>query len=179
MLLPVILIVMLTQLGIDAVSGTLVSGDPQGLVINIHDPKTGEVVDQLIGQGTWPASGPVSHEFGLPHLPIQPLHTGIDIASPDRQVGHPIVAFFEGEVSLVKESQTGFGRHVVIEHGHHVTSTYAHLDTIIAQQGQKVEMGTLLGTMGDTGWSTGPHLHFEIRVFGIPANPRSFLAGDP
>lgn len=175
-LLPVMFVLMLAQLGIDAVSGALVSGDPQSLVINIHDPATGEVVDQLVGTALWPVSGTVTAEFGVAHLPIQPLHTGIDIAGP---TGDPVVSFFPGTVTYADETSWGFGKHVVVNHGHHVTSTYAHFDSILAQKGQIVEAGTILGTRGDTGWSTGPHLHFEIRVFGIPANPRSFLAGDP
>jgi len=68
---------------------------------------------------------------------------------------------------------------VIINHGKHVTSIYDHLDTIGVKVGNVVEIGGIIGTLGDTGWSTGPHLHFQINVFGIPVNPRVFLEGAP
>ena len=64
-------------------------------------------------------------------------------------------------------------------YGHHVTSIYAHLDTLNVKVGDEVDMGAVIGTRGDTGWSTGPHLHFQINVFGIPVSPRVFLEGEP
>ncbi|HOX41287.1 MAG TPA: M23 family metallopeptidase, partial [bacterium] len=72
-----------------------------------------------------------------------------------------------------------FGKHVIIDNGHHIESIYGHLDSIAVTVGQDVQAGTVLGTRGSTGWSTGPHLHFQINVYGIPVNPRTFLTGNP
>jgi murein DD-endopeptidase MepM/ murein hydrolase activator NlpD len=85
----------------------------------------------------------------------------------------------KGKVIYAGETKTGFGKHVKLDHGHHVTSIYAHLDSILVKEGDEIDIGTILGTRGDTGWSTGPHLHFQINVFGIPIEPRIFLTGNP
>lgn len=128
----------------------------------------------------WPVGGPVSLEFGKPDLPYQIFHTGIDIASPTHEVGDPVMAFMDGTVTYADTVSTGFGRHVEIDNGHHITSIYGHLDTLNVVKGQSVKAGVdIIGTRGDTGWSTGPHLHFQINVFGIPVNPRTFLDGNP
>lgn len=117
-------------------------------------------------------------EFGQTS-PYQLFHTGIDIASPTHEVGDPVGAFMKGTVIYAGETSTGFGKHVEIDHGHHIVTIYGHLDSIAVTEGQEVEMGTVVGTRGNTGWSTGPHLHFQINVFGIPVNPRVFLTGNP
>lgn len=74
----------------------------------------------------------------------------------------------------------GFGKHIIVDHGDNITSLYGHLDKIFVIRGQEVKPGDIIGLRGDTGWSTGPHLHFQINVFGIPVNPRTFLGeGNP
>jgi murein DD-endopeptidase MepM/ murein hydrolase activator NlpD len=118
-------------------------------------------------------------EFGQSDLPYQPIHTGMDIASPNHKVGDPVVAFMAGTVIHADIISWGFGRHVEIDNGHHITSIYAHLDSLTVTKGQEVKAGTVIGTRGSTGWSTGPHLHFQINVYGIPVNPRTFLGGSP
>jgi murein DD-endopeptidase MepM/ murein hydrolase activator NlpD len=177
-LLPVFAVIVLTQAGIDAVSEVLASNNPQTAEVDIHDPATGEVVDHVATTIMWPVSGPVSLEFGE-SSPYQLLHTGIDIASPTRQVGDPVVAFMSGTVTYADSISWGFGRHVIIDNGHKVVSIYAHLNSINAHVGEQVEAGTIIGTRGNTGWSTGPHLHFQINVYGIPVNPRVFLTSNP
>jgi murein DD-endopeptidase MepM/ murein hydrolase activator NlpD len=177
--LPLLAVLILTQAGISAVSGTLVSNDSQTAQVDIHDPANGNVVDHIASPATWPVSGPVSLEFGQSDLPYQPFHMGIDIASSNGQVGDPVVAFMKGTVTYAGTISWGFGKHVILDNGHHVVSIYGHLDTLQVKVGQEVEAGTILGTRGTTGWSTGPHLHFQIDVFGIPVNPRSFLTGNP
>lgn len=178
-LIPVFIVIILTQAGFSLVSDALAAFNPQTLVVDILDPATGAVVDNINTTATWPVSGPVSLEFGQSDLPYQPFHTGIDIASPTHEVGDPIIAFMSGTVTYADETKTGFGKHIIIDHGHHVTSIYGHLDSIAVAVGQPVEAGTVIGTRGSTGWSTGPHLHFQINVFGIPVNPRVFLTGNP
>lgn len=172
-------VVLLTQAGINIVSAALAVLDPQAAQVDIHDPASGAVVDHVATTVMWPVHGPVSLEFGAIDLPYQPLHTGIDIASPGRKIGDPVVAFMAGTVTYADETSWGLGKHVVIDHGHHVTSYYGHLDSIAATVGQVVNAGDVIGTRGTTGWSTGPHLHFQIDVFGMPVNPRTFLSGDP
>jgi len=178
-ILPVFTVVILTQAGINLVSNALASIDPQTNQVVIHDPANGNIIETITQPRIWPVSGPVSLEFGAIDLPYQPLHTGIDIASPTHQVGDPVGAFMAGTVTYAGETATGFGKHVEIDHGDHITSIYGHLDSIAVTVGQKVDMGTIIGTRGTTGWSTGPHLHFQIDIFGIPVNPRLFLSGNP
>lgn len=178
-MLPVFTVIILTQAGINIVSDVLASINPQTGQVEIHDPADGSIIDIISEPRTWPVSGPVSLEFGAIDLPYQPLHTGIDIASPDHKVGDPIGALMEGKVTYAGETSWGYGRHVKIDHGHHIVSIYGHLNSINVIVGQQVEIGTIIGTRGSTGWSTGPHLHLEIRVFGIPVNPRVFLSGNP
>lgn len=178
-LIPIFTVIMITQVGIDIVSGALVSRDPQAVRVDIRDPRTGEVIDHIESLGVWPVSGPVSLEFGEIDLPYQPFHTGIDIATYTRTVGDPVVAFMKGKVTYADSVSWGYGKHVKIDHGHFTSSVYAHLDSLNVSVGDEVEIGQVIGTRGSTGWSTGPHLHFEIRVFGIPVNPRVFLDGDP
>ena len=174
-LIPVLSVIILTQAGLNIISDALVSRDTQSTQVDIHDPKTGEVVDHIDTSVIWPVLGTVTLEFG-DHSPYQWFHTGIDIAGP---TGDPVAAFMSGKVIYADENSWGFGRHVKIDNGHFITSIYAHLDTINVIEGQEVEAGTIVGTRGNTGWSTGPHLHFQINIFGIPVNPRIFLSGNP
>ena len=177
-LIPIVAVLMITQVGLGTVSGALASQNPQSLQVDIHDPKTGAIIDHIAEPAIWPVTGPVSLEFGE-SSPFQRFHTGIDIADPNHSVGTPVGAFMKGTVTYADSDSWGFGRHVIINHGHYVNSIYAHLDTISVHKGQEVEMGTILGTRGNTGWSTGPHLHFQIEVMHIPVNPRIFLSGNP
>ncbi len=178
-ILPIFTVMILTQAGINLVSNALASIDPQTSAINIHDPADGSIIDIITQPRIWPVSGPVSLEFGSLEDPYQPFHTGIDIATTNHQVGDPVGAFMKGTVIYAGETATGFGKHVEIDHGDHIVSIYGHLDSIAVTVGQQVDMGTIIGARGSTGWSTGPHLHFQINVFGIPINPRIFLSGNP
>jgi murein DD-endopeptidase MepM/ murein hydrolase activator NlpD len=174
-LIPVFAVIILTQAGINFVSDALASQNTQTAGVDIHDPRSGEVIDHVAETEIWPIGGVVTLEFG-DHSPYQWFHTGIDIAGP---IGDPVGAFMVGTVIYADETSYGFGKHVIIDHGHHITSTYGHLDSINVVVGQQVDVGTIIGTRGTTGWSTGPHLHFQINIFGIPVNPRIFLSGDP
>jgi len=176
-MVPIFSVLILTQAGINMVSNALAQYNPQDLVVDIRDPLTGEVVDHINQSVAWPIQGLVSLEYGE-SSPYQPFHTGIDIAGP---IGDPVIAFMDGTVTYADTVSWGFGRHVNINNGHFITSTYAHLDTIDPNihVGDTIPAGTIIGTRGNTGWSTGPHLHFQINIFGIPVNPRTFLTGNP
>lgn len=170
--LPLVAVIILTQTGINIVSDKLVEQNSSTNTVDILNPATGEVTTTISLAMVWPTTGRVSLEFGVPHLPYELLHTGIDIAN---NKGTDVTPFMEGTVTYAAETKTGYGKHVIIDHGNNVSSLYGHLDKILVYKGQKVTINQVIGKMGSTGWSTGPHVHFQINVYGIPVNPRSFL----
>ena len=99
------------------------------------------------------------------------MHTGIDIAAP---YGKPIAGADSGEV-IYSGWWDGYGKAVVIDHGRGYTTVYGHMSRIYMQTGQKVEKNQVIGLVGSTGFSTGPHLHFEIRYNGKPVDPLAYL----
>ena len=172
--LPIIAVFILTHTGINIVSDALIGTDSETQTIEIKNPTDGSVVAEVTKQVVWPAQGVITLEFAQSSL-YQKFHAGIDIANPQGKVGDPIKPFMEGTVTYAGEIFWGYGKHVMVDHGDNISSVYAHLDRIHVYKGQEVAINDTLGTMGSTGWSTGPHLHFEIRVYGIPVNPRSIL----
>ncbi len=179
-LLPFIAVIILTQTGIDIVSDHLATVDTQTNKVQIHDPATGKVIAEVSGLMVWPVHGVVTLEFGAIDLPYQPLHTGIDIATPNSKIGDPLTSFMPGKVVYAGEIFWGYGKHIIIDHGNNITSLYGHLDKIMVIPGEEIKTtDQVIGLEGSTGWSTGPHVHFETRVFGIPVNPRTFLTGNP
>lgn len=180
LLLPIVAVIILANTGIDVVSDHLATVNPQTQTVEIHDPTTGKVIATVNNVLVWPVHGVVTLEFGAIDLPYQPLHTGIDIANPGSRTGDSVTAFMPGKVIYAGEIFWGYGKHIIIDHGNNITSVYAHLDKIFVVPGQEIKTtDQVIGNEGSTGWSTGPHLHFEIRVFGIPVNPRTFLTGNP
>jgi murein DD-endopeptidase MepM/ murein hydrolase activator NlpD len=122
----------------------------------------------------WPASGPVTSGFGWRTHPIfgtRRFHAGIDIGAP---MGAPVVAAATGRV-VYAGTQSGYGRHVIIDHGGGIATLYAHLSSISAGRGVVLARGASVGRIGCTGYCTGPHLHFEVRVNGDPVNPLGWL----
>ncbi len=174
--LPIAAVFMLTNAGIDIVSGKLVTQNTQTNSVDIHNPADGSVVSTVANPMHWPMHGIVTLEFGAIDLPYQPLHTGIDIANV---MDTPITPFMDGTVIYAGEIFWGYGKHIIIDHGNNITSLYGHLDKIYEYPGEKVTMDQVIGAEGQTGWATGPHVHFEIRAYDIPVNPRTFLQGDP
>lgn len=172
--LPLVAVFILTHTGINVVSDALIDVNPETKTITTLNPLDGSDVVEISQEMVWPVTGVVTLRFGESSL-YQLFHTGIDIANPDGIVGDPITPFMEGVVTYARETKTGYGKHIIIDHGNNITSVYAHLDRIYVYEGQKVNIGDVVGKMGSTGWSTGPHLHFEIRVYGIPVNPEDVL----
>jgi murein DD-endopeptidase MepM/ murein hydrolase activator NlpD len=119
------------------------------------------------GVFVWPASGRVTDRFGCKTYSGR-WHTGLDIAA---HTGAPIFAADSGFVTFTGTSRRGYGKLVIIDHGNGYVTYYAHLSVIYVSMGQSVNQGALVGAMGSTGNSTGPHLHFEIRHRGVPKNP--------
>lgn len=123
-----------------------------------------------------PAVGPVVSGFGHRSDPFTGetrMHQGIDI---DAAAGDPIWATDAGVVSFAGE-RGGFGKLVIVDHGEGVETYYAHQQRIDVSVGDRVAAGHQLGLVGSTGRSTGPHLHFEVRVDGEPVDPESFVPG--
>lgn len=178
MSLPIVAIFMLTNAGIDIVSDKLATVNTITQTVQIHDP-SGKVIKEITQAVTWPVSGVITLEFGESNWPYQPFHTGIDIANPNGHDGDQIHPFMDGKVIYAGEIFWGFGKHIIIDNGNHITSIYAHLSKILVFPGQQVTVNQVIGLEGHTGWATGPHLHFQIDVFGIPVNPRTFLQGNP
>lgn len=124
----------------------------------------------------WPAEGRVSSRFGWRKDPISGaarFHDGIDIAAPE---GMSIRAVLPGKVSFsgIKE---GYGKVIMVNHGQGVSTLYGHASRTLVSVGESVEAGTVIGEVGSTGRSTGPHLHFEIAQNGIARDPMALLAG--
>lgn len=170
-LLPIVAVIVLTQTGINIISDTLAEINEVTHLVELKNPSDGSVYKTLNGPFAWPATGVFTLEFAQSSK-FQIFHTGLDIAG---KLGDPITPFMEGKVIYAGEITWGYGKHIIIDHGDNVTSVYAHLNNINATVDQEVKPGDIIGTRGNTGWSTGPHLHFEIRVFGVPVNPRVFL----
>ncbi|MDH7577959.1 MAG: peptidoglycan DD-metalloendopeptidase family protein [Bacillota bacterium] len=128
------------------------------------------------GRFIWPVPGhgTITSGYGMRFHPIlrqSRMHTGIDIAAPS---GAAVVASDDGTV-IYTGWMGGYGQVVVIDHGGGYSTLYAHLSRIVAGNGSQVRQGEKIGLVGSTGWSTGPHLHFEVRVNGEPQNPSSYL----
>jgi len=124
----------------------------------------------------WPCSGYVAAGFGWRRDPVIPgryeFHEGIDIAAP---LGTPVYAAASGRV--VSTGWNGaYGKTIVIDHGNGLRTVYAHLLKIEVEEGQIVKKGQRIGEVGSTGRSTGPHLHFEVRVWGVPVDPMRYLS---
>lgn len=133
-----------------------------------------------VNQGPqWPIHGAVTTNFGVPHWPYQRTHTGLDIADGRPSGSTPIKPFRPGRVIDVVHSKVSLGNHVIVDHGNGVTSVYGHMSSTAVQVGQEVNLETVLGYVGSTGASTGPHLHFEVRVNGQAADPHQFVGGNP
>lgn len=123
----------------------------------------------------WPVMGRVSSTFGEPRMSsssggVRP-HKGLDICVAP---GTPIVATADGVVSF-SGSESEYGRLICIEHGHGFSTAYGHLQKLQVQAGDKVTKGQVIGTVGLSGNSTGPHVHYEVRMYNSPVNPSQFL----
>ena len=119
----------------------------------------------------WPARGEISSPYGL-RWNGSDFHPGIDIAN---DMGTPIVATADGTVRVAGWNAGGYGNMVDIDHGNGIMTRYAHAMQVVVSPGQHVRRGQIIAYMGSTGFSTGPHVHYEVRVNGSPVNPVGYL----
>ena len=119
----------------------------------------------------WPAKGEVSSPYGL-RWGGSDFHPGMDIAN---DMGTPICATADGTVVTAGWNSGGYGNMVDIDHGNGILTRYGHAMQVVVTAGQHVRRGQIIAYMGSTGFSTGPHVHYEVRVNGSPVNPVSYL----
>ena len=119
----------------------------------------------------WPAKGVVSSPYGL-RWGGSDFHPGIDIAN---DMGTPIRATADGVVSIAGWNSGGYGNMVDIDHGNGVMTRYGHASYVVVSAGQQVKRGQIIAYMGSTGFSTGPHVHYEVRINGQAVDPSGYL----
>ena len=122
----------------------------------------------------WPIEGRVASSFGEREDPFNgegAFHSGIDIDAP---YGTPVRAAADGDVAGAA-TVSGYGKEVVLDHGHELSTIYGHLSGIAVISGQHVTRGEVIGYVGQSGRATGPHLHYEVRVHNVPVNPHKYL----
>lgn len=135
----------------------------------------GTVYDRAAIPSLWPVHGEVTGGFGERMDPLsgEPArHPGIDISAPK---GTEVEAAGDGVVVQVGRVESGYGNEILIDHGNGVMTRYGHLSGIYVVAGQDVRRGDVIGAVGMTGRTTGPHLHYEVLVNDTPVNPAKFL----
>jgi murein DD-endopeptidase MepM/ murein hydrolase activator NlpD len=122
----------------------------------------------------WPIMGPITSSFGEREDPFNgegAFHTGVDISG---SFGEPVRAAADGTVEVASMA-SGYGREIIINHGNGIETLYGHLSGFAVTAGQQVNRGEVIGYVGMTGRSTGPHLHYEVRIHNTPVNPYRYL----
>ncbi len=167
-----------TELRSSALSGRL----EQGLGFNPRsygDPSSfsGSLADAINladAPSLWPVIGRVTSSFGERQDPFNgegAFHAGIDIATA---YGNPIDAPADGVIQMAGPA-SGYGREMILDHGQGIMTVYGHLSGFAVVVGQQVKRGQVIGYVGSAGRSTGPHLHYEVRIRNIPVNPYKYL----
>jgi murein DD-endopeptidase MepM/ murein hydrolase activator NlpD len=154
-----------------ALSGRVSRALEVGLNVTPGAPDFASLID---APSLWPIEGRVTSSFGQREDPFNgegAFHAGIDISS---SFGMAVRAAGDGTVENAGMAN-GYGREVVIDHGHGIRTVYGHLSGFTVLGGQTVRRGQVIGYVGLTGRSTGPHLHYEVRVHNVPVNPHKYL----
>jgi murein DD-endopeptidase MepM/ murein hydrolase activator NlpD len=134
----------------------------------------------LSGKLSWPIAGhiTITDVFAMRHDPINGVweqHAGMDIGA---HTGTPVLAPADGLVVFAARNG-GYGNMMIVQHSQTMTTVYGHLKSYIAKKGQYVKRGQVIALSDNTGWSTGPHLHFEVRISGTAKNPLRYLGPKP
>lgn len=136
-----------------------------------------KIVSAPVTSFVYPVLGPrMSSAYGKRTHPIKRAvkhHDGVDLAAPR---GAPIRAIADGTV-VFADPHGGYGKLIVIEHRGGMTSHYGHCEKISVNPGSRIKAGQIIGTVGSTGKTTGPHLHFEVRLKGVSQDPERFIPG--
>ena len=154
-----------------ALTGAATTGISLGLVRNVT---TADWVRANSSPNIWPVEGLVTGSFGERIDPFNgegAFHSGVDISSG---YGQPVMAPADGVVEFA-DFFGGYGRAVILEHSRGVSTRYGHLSGFAVTIGQRVHRGDIIGYVGLSGRSTGPHLHYEVRINDIPVNPHKYL----
>ena len=154
-----------------ALTGATMVGLTMGLTRNVT---TADWIKANAAPNLWPVEGQVTGSFGERIDPFNgegAFHSGVDIGS---SYGHPIVAPADGFVTLT-DTMGGYGRTIMIDHGNGISTRYGHLSGFAVTSGQHVQRGEVIGYVGASGRSTGPHLHYEVRINDTPVNPYKYL----
>jgi len=155
----------------EAMSGEVSRALEGGLTANF----AGDWTELADAPSLWPVEGPVASSFGEREDPINgegAFHSGIDIDAP---VGTPVRAAADGDVAQAQMNAGGYGREVILDHGHDLLTLYAHLSAFAVVAGEHVTRGQIIGYVGQSGRATGPNLHYEVRVHNVPVNPHKYL----
>jgi murein DD-endopeptidase MepM/ murein hydrolase activator NlpD len=140
----------------------------------LHDTSTRDWMRLAAAPTLWPVQGRITSSFGERTDPFGgegAFHRGVDISS---EIGTRIIAPADGVVEF-SDLMNGYGRTVVMDHGNGISTLYGHLSGFAVSSGQLVHRGDTLGYVGQSGRSTGPHLHYEVRIFNTPVNPHRYL----
>jgi murein DD-endopeptidase MepM/ murein hydrolase activator NlpD len=122
----------------------------------------------------WPTKGWLSSGFGYrisPFTGLREFHKGLDISNRE---GTKVIATADGVVTFAGKNGL-FGDMIKIDHGHGIMTRYGHLEKMLIKRGDVVKRGDVIGLMGNTGRSTGPHLHYEVFLNGLPVNPKKYI----
>lgn len=145
----------------------IIPGGEKPYVPKVVTTYIGSVPEGVQGTGRflWPVLGAITQGYWYGHR-------AIDIGAP---IGSAVLAADGGFINFAGWTDVGYGYLIVIDHANGFATYYAHLSNIYVFEGQAVEHGQVIGAVGSTGWSTGPHLHFEVRYYGVQHNPRAYL----
>jgi murein DD-endopeptidase MepM/ murein hydrolase activator NlpD len=144
--------------------------------LHLLDPT--KFADTSYTPSIWPVMGHITDSFGERLDPFSgegAFHTGVDVAT---DYGAPVHVTADGVVTIA-ENHAGYGRLVVVDHGFGITTWYAHLSAFSAVVGSRIKRGEVVGYTGISGRSTGPHVHYEVRVNNTPANPWRYMKSSP
>ena len=161
----------LQALRTSALTGATMVGLTMGLTRNAT---TADWFRANAAPNLWPVEGQVTASFGERIDPFNgegAFHSGVDIGS---SYGHPIIAPADGVVTFT-EQLGGYGKAIMIDHGNGISTRYGHLSGFAVTAGQAVHRGDVIGYVGSSGRSTGPHLHYEVRINDTPVNPYKYL----